>query len=84
MAPSLWFAPESRAPLTERRAITRFVPVTAPAIARMRMSSYGDPCVVSPDRQIDDALGDVISHGLYGVQRTFGSHLRSLGSFWRP
>jgi hypothetical protein len=56
--------PESRAPLTERRALLRFVPVTAPAIARMRESSYGDPCVVAPDRQIDDALGDVISHGL--------------------
>jgi hypothetical protein len=70
MAPSLWFAPESPARLIERRAILRFVPVTAPAIAHMRVSSYGDPCVVAPDRHIDDALGDVISHGRRGVQRT--------------
>jgi hypothetical protein len=69
MDPGLWFASESRARLTERRAILRFVPVTAPAIAHMRVSSYGDPCVVAPDRHIDDALGDVISHGLYGVQQ---------------
>jgi hypothetical protein len=37
MDPGLWFASESRARLTERRAILRFVPVTAPAIAHMRV-----------------------------------------------
>jgi CBS domain-containing protein len=45
-------------------ACSRFVSATAPAIELMTDFCYEDPCVVVPERQIDDALGDMISQGV--------------------
>jgi hypothetical protein len=45
-------------------SLSRFVPATAPAFELMTDFSYEDPCVVAPDRQIDYALEDMISHGV--------------------
>ena len=45
-------------------ALSKFVSATAPAIELMTDFCYEDPCVVSPERQIDDALGDMISQGV--------------------
>jgi CBS domain-containing protein len=45
-------------------ARSRFFSATAPAIELMTDFCYEDPCVVAPERQIDDALGDMISQGV--------------------
>jgi hypothetical protein len=43
--------------------LSKFVSATAPAI-EFTDSFYEDPCAVGPERQIDDALGDMISQGV--------------------
>jgi CBS domain-containing protein len=45
-------------------ALSKFVSATAPCIELMTDFCYEDPCVVSPERQIDAALGDMISQGV--------------------
>jgi hypothetical protein len=44
--------------------LSKFVSATAPAIELMTDSFYEDPCAVGPERQIDDALGGMISQGV--------------------
>ena len=51
-------------PTPSAGALWKFVSATAPAIELMTDFRYEDPCVVAPGRQIDAALGDMISLGV--------------------